>query len=206
MYENNLVRHYSANECIAFCKTNDPYGGLSNMAPNYPICIHDVYVLTAEALYQACRFPYNPEIQQQIISQRSPIIAKEVSRQYMQSTRPDWEDERIKIMQWVLRAKLVCNWRTFGGLLDSTEEKYIVEYSQKDSFWGATKHNGMYSGINALGRLLMQLRLHYRQLKDKTIITLDPPKVSDFAFLGTDITSITVDIKSTPTGENYLIW
>lgn len=64
---NDEIRHYPVEECIAFRKTKEPYGGLSNMAPKYPIVICGVKVLTSEALYQACRFPGLPEIQQMII-------------------------------------------------------------------------------------------------------------------------------------------
>ena len=96
---NEEIRHYPVEECIAFRKTTEPYGGLSNMAPKYPITICGVKVLTSEALYQACRFPGMPEIQRIIIEQRSPMTAKDISRKYNQLTRPDWENRRVQIMQ-----------------------------------------------------------------------------------------------------------
>lgn len=176
------------------------------MAPKYPIALYDIKVLTSEALYQACRFPNNPEVQKMIIDQRSPMIAKDISRQYVNLTRSDWEEERVKIMRWALRAKLVCNWKTFGELLDSTEEKAIVEDSPKDTFWGATKSNNIYSGVNALGRLLMQLRLQYRYLNNHTVITLAPPEIDNFTFLGKPVPSITIDITDVPHGENIRMW
>lgn len=199
---NEEIRHYPVKECIAFRKTTEPYGGLSNMAPKYPIIICGVKVLTSEALYQACRFPGMPEIQRIIIEQRSPMTAKDISRKYNQLTRPDWENRRVQIMRWALNGKLLYNWKTFGELLDSTGEKYIVEDSPKDTFWGAAKDGSMYSGVNALGRLLMQLRLKYRRLNGQKNIILKPPQIENFSFLGIPIPAISVDVTNDPYRAN----
>ena len=203
---NDEIRHYPVAECIAFRKTTEPYGGLSNMAPKYPIVICGVKVLTSEALYQACRFPEMPEIQKMIIEQHSPMTAKDISRKYNHLTRPDWEKRRVQIMQWALNGKLLYNWKTFGELLDSTGEKYIVEDSPKDTFWGAAKDGSTYSGVNALGRLLMQLRQQYRHLNGQKNIVLKSPPIENFSFLGTPIPSISVDVTNVPYGSNIRMW
>lgn len=126
------------------------------------------------------------------------MTAKDISRKYNQLTRPDWENRRVQIMRWALNGKLLYNWKTFGELLDSTGERYIVEYSPKDTFWGAAKDGGTYSGVNALGRLLMQLRQQYRCLNGQKNIVLKPPKIENFSFLGVPIPPISVDVTSTP--------
>lgn len=203
---NDEIRHYPVAECIAFRKTTEPYGGLSNMAPKYPIVICGVKVLTSEALYQACRFPEMPEIQKMIIEQHSPMTAKDISRKYNHLTRPDWEKRRVQIMQWALNGKLLYNWKTFGELLDATGKKYIVEDSPKDTFWGATKDGNMYSGVNALGRLLMQLRQEYRRLNGQKNIILKPPQIENFFFLGIPIRPISVDVMNVPYGANIRMW
>jgi predicted NAD-dependent protein-ADP-ribosyltransferase YbiA (DUF1768 family) len=48
----------------------------------------------------------------------------------------------------------------FGKELAETGDKNIVENSAKDSFWGAIPNEAktQFIGINALGRLLMELR------------------------------------------------
>ena len=206
MLGNKQIRCYNVNDCIAFRKTSDQYCGLSNMEPKYSISINNTKILTSEALYQSCRFPHNPEIQKLIIGQRSPMLAKEISRQHMKLTRSDWDDERVNIMRWVLRAKLVCNWKTFGELLDSTGEKNIVEDSNRDTFWGAIRTNDTFWGVNALGRLLMQLRAQYRYLNGHTSITLSPPEINNFFFLGLAMPLISVDTTIPLDVENIWLW
>ena len=72
----NQTRTYSRKESVVFRKTNEPFGGLSNMAGGYPIRVNGVRILTSEALYQACRFPHLPDVQKLIIGQISPMTAK----------------------------------------------------------------------------------------------------------------------------------
>lgn len=203
---NNQFRKYQVKDCISFRKTSEQFGGLSNMAPNYTIEINNVRILTSEALYQACRFPDNIEIQKLIISQRSPMTAKDISKKYIELTRSDWDSERIKIMRWCLRAKLIFNWYTFGELLELTGEKIIVEDSGKDMFWGAKRNDGYFEGVNALGRLLMQLREQYIHLKDNEKIRLEPLDIPNFKFMGEPIKQITVNVKDQLIGINETLW
>jgi ribA/ribD-fused uncharacterized protein len=160
--ENSKIRTYNAKDSIVFAKTDELFGGLSNMAPGFPLFINDNIILTAEALYQAMRYPLFPDIQQQIIIQNSPMTAKMISKKYQDKTRQDWDEVRVKIMRWVLEVKLSQNWNKFSVLLKETGNKSIVEYSTKDQFWGAQKnHDDGLVGTNALGRLLMELREKY---------------------------------------------
>ena len=187
MVNEKQMRSYDAENCIAFRKTNEIFGGLSNMAPGFPIEVSGTKILTAEALYQACRFPRYPALQHDIIAQRSPMYAKDLSRRYRRLTRPDWEDVRVKVMRWSLRAKLLCNWDKFGELLKSTGTKIIVEDSSRDIFWGAEKKGSTYMGINALGRLLMELRAQYLKLEAQNYIQLFPLSIPDFNLFGQPI-------------------
>jgi len=75
---------------ISFRKTKERYGGLSNMASGYPIVINGVYIRNSEALYQAMRYGKYPDIQKEIIKPPSPMVAKMVSRRYMEKSRKDW--------------------------------------------------------------------------------------------------------------------
>ncbi|VVP27919.1 Riboflavin biosynthesis protein [Pseudomonas fluorescens] len=153
------IREYDRSQSIVFLKTNDEFGGLSNMAGGFPLFINESKILTSEALYQACRFPHLPEVQNLIISQASPMTAKMRSKPYRSESRPDWLRARVRIMKWCLRAKLIQNWDGFSRLLLKTEGFPIVEQSSKDKFWGASpsEHNRLV-GANVLGRLLMELR------------------------------------------------
>ena len=91
---------YIPSESITFWKTKELFGGLSNMAPGYPIYLNGKKILTSEALYQACKFPNQPNVQSEIIKQHSPITAKQIAQNNSNLIRPDWYEHRIKIMNW----------------------------------------------------------------------------------------------------------
>ena len=159
------TRHYRRDDVIAFRKTGETFGGLSNMAPGFPIMLLGHRIRTAEALYQACRFPHLPHIQRMILDETSPMTAKMRSKPYREESRPDWETVRVPIMKWCLRVKLAANWSSFSTLLLRTGDRPIVEDSRKDDFWGAKPDADTLEGRNVLGRLLMELR---------TLLVTDP--------------------------------
>lgn len=194
-------RVYHLSECITFRKTSEKYGGLSNMASGYPLIVNGIYIRSSEALYQAMRFPHLPYVQKEIINEASPMTAKMISKKYRPKTRDDWEKMKIPIMQWVLRVKLVQNIDTFGKLLLETDSKNIVEESVKDAFWGAKIIDDKLVGINALGRLLMQLR----ELHKKYHITSVPPlQIENFKIYGETINSVTINDKKRDPFEERL--
>jgi len=152
-------RTYNKNEVITFSKTTGKFGGLSNMAPGYSLFVNETNIANTEILYQACRFPLFPAIQEEIISVTNPMDAKEISRKYHQFTRQDWEIVKFDVMRWCLQIKLIQNFNKFSDLLLSTGSNTIVEFSTKDSTWGAVPVNkDQLKGKNALGRLLMEIR------------------------------------------------
>jgi N-glycosidase YbiA len=185
--------YYSSKSCV-FRKTQEVYGGLSNMASGFPLEIAGVKILTSEALYQACRFPHLPEVQEKIIQQKSPMTAKMVGKPFRNDTREDWDEVRIKIMRWCLRIKLAQNFPKFGTLLESTFDKPIVEDSLKDNFWGAIRNkenNEILQGVNALGRLLMELRQSYNlQRYSSELFVIEPVEIPNFKLLDKDISII----------------
>ena len=122
------MKEYNENECCVFRKTKEQYGGLSNMAGAYLLNVNGIRILTAEALYQACRYPHLPDLQRVIINEKSPMAAKMKSKPYRKSdSRKDWEDVRVDIMFWCLKVKLAQNRIHFGTLLNSTMDKKIRE-------------------------------------------------------------------------------
>lgn len=117
-------RTYQRSECVVFRKTNEHFGGLSNMAGGYPLRVNGVRILTSEALYQACRFPHMPDVQRLIIDQPSPMTAKMKSKPYRADSRPDWDRVRVAVMRWCLRVKLAQHWTKFGARLRETGETH----------------------------------------------------------------------------------
>jgi type I restriction enzyme, S subunit len=168
-----------------FSKTREQWGALSNMAAGFPLVVVGEEWLTAEALYQACRFPDLPDVQKLILEERSPMAAKMKSKPHRASTRGDWEVVRTKIMRWVLRVKLAQHYRRFSAVLLETGDLPIVERSRKDRFWGAVEDaDGVLRGANALGRLLMELRAELlRRDAQQGLLQVHPPAVENFLLL-----------------------
>ncbi|MDA1174874.1 MAG: NADAR family protein [Chloroflexi bacterium] len=194
----DAVRTYRADECVKFRFTREAFGGLSNMSSQYPLRVGDVAVPSSEALYQACRFPHLPSAQSVILAQRSPMTAKMKSKPYRSQSRTDWERIKVQVMRWCLRVKLAEHWDDFGTLMLSTGDKPIVEESKKDDFWGAKpQDDGSLVGINALGRLLMELR---NQLSERfyDLIEVNPLDIPDFSLGGKPIGVIRSDCTAAP--------
>jgi ribA/ribD-fused uncharacterized protein len=194
------LRHYRRDEVVAFRKTGEAFGGLSNMAPGFPIVLAGRRIRTAEALYQACRFPHLPNVQRMIIDEISPMTAKMRSKPYRSQSRADWDDIKVPVMKWCLRVKLVSNWPKFSKLLLETGTRPIVEDSRKDDFWGAKPDESFLRGCNVLGRLLMELRDKLRS--DPTALYIvEPLRVPDFMLLLNQINLVSV----TEADKNTLI-
>lgn len=183
-------REYDRDQVVSFRKTTEDFGGLSNMAPGYPIHVLGLRIRTSEALYQACRFPHLPQVQRMILEEGSPMTAKMRSKPYLPETRPDWEQVRTQVMRWCLRAKLLNNWDAFSALLLATGDRPIVEDSRKDDYWGAkVGDDNLLAGRNVLGRLLMELREIVRN--DQTrLAELVPLDIDDFTLLGEPIPTL----------------
>lgn len=180
-------RAYERDQVVIFRKTAEDFGGLSNMAPGYPIELLGFKIRTSEALYQACRFPHLPHVQRMIIEEASPMTAKMRSRPYRDQSRPDWDDVRVRVMRWCLRAKLLHNWARFSELLLATGDRPIVEDSPKDDYWGAKAgKSNLLAGRNVLGRLLMELRETIRR-HPEDLMRLRPAAIPDFTLIGEQI-------------------
>ncbi len=181
------IRTYEPSKSIVFLKTRESFGELSNMAAGFKISINGIEIRTSEALYQACRFPNLPEVQELIIGERSPMTAKMRGKPYRDKTREDWLHVRVRIMKWCLQVKLAQNFETFSKILKQTGDRPIVEHSRKDSFWGAKKmDDGRFVGMNVLGRLLMELREN--ATSDQPVM---PPSVPNFILYDRPIGVIT---------------
>lgn len=173
------TRKYKKKECITFKSTKGHHGSLSNMAPNFPITINGTRLRTTEALYQALRFPNNPDVQKEIIQYASPISAKKYGRTHIHKTRPDWNKIRFSVMKFCIEIKLHQNYDKFSQMLLATKDLPIVEFTDKDKVWGAYLEGDYYVGTNALGRLLMELR---EKVKSETF-KFTIPEIENFRFL-----------------------
>ena len=187
---NSQLRRYNPEGAAVFRIVRERWGGLSNFGA-YPLEVNGVAIPTSEALYQACRFPQDPSLQELVISQPNPMAAKIEANAASNRTRADWFGINVRLMRWVLRVKLACNYESFGDLLESTGEMPIVEYSRRDRFWGAQVQGGQLVGVNALGRMLMELREKYRMDGRGTLRRVSPPDIPDFLLYGEPIGEVT---------------
>lgn len=122
------------------------------------------------------------------------MTAKMIGKPFRSQSRPDFEQVKVDIMRWCLRIKLAQNFISFGKLLESTGTLPIVEDSHKDAFWGATRDKqdpSILKGVNALGRLLMELRQQYfdSRYSCKTF-QVDTLNIPDFKLLDAEISGV----------------
>ena len=159
------------------------------MASGFPLRINGVDIRTSEALFQVCRFPHLPELQEKILAQNSPMFVKMISDKNKKEDREDWHHLRLKVMKWCINVKLAQNFILFGTALHETGLKNIVENSAKDNFWGAipNEDNTIFTGKNALGRLLMDLRQTFYSKDIYSLLLIEPPQISNFLLLNEPI-------------------
>ena len=160
------------------------------MSSEYPMFVNEVCIPSVEALYQALKFPLQPQIQFEIVKESNAMRAKVISRSYQEFVRPDWDEIKFEVMEWCLKVKLIQNKETFGSLLRSTKDLPIVEYSTKDNLWGAIPDGeGHLRGVNALGRLLMKVRSEYI-LNEKEMEYVMAPAITGFLLFGTKVSKV----------------
>lgn len=176
---------YAISQAAVFRHTNDEFGGLSNMSKAFPLTVYGVRVRSSEHLYQMMRFSHRPNIQRAILAAAKPMAAKQVSRQHDTFTRVDWLEVRVEIMRWAIAMKLAQHLDTFGSLLDATRDRPIVEYSRRDTFWGAEPDGPeLLVGCNVLGRILMESRERFRHLDPSQLSMVDAAEHLGLHFLG----------------------
>lgn len=167
------------------------------MSSKFPLFVNDIIIPSSEALYQAMRYSLFPIAQNEIIKQISPMTAKMISKKYYAYSRQDWDLIKLKVMRWVMEIKLSQHWNRLAPILEQTADKSIVEFSHKDQFWGAVnKGDGQLFGINALGRLWMDLREKY-VLPNHRLECVEPLSIAGFRLYDFDIDTISC--------ENYFL-
>lgn len=138
---------------IRFYEPNDDFGFLSNFYPS-PITIEGRTYPTVEHYYQSRKFVHAPDIWQRIVSAPSPDEAFRLSREFASQCRADWEVHKKRDMFRGLVFKFKQN-ADLQKLLLQTGDRYLVENSQVDAFWGCGADG---KGENVLGRMLVNIR------------------------------------------------
>lgn len=119
------------------------------------IKIDNIIWPTSEHYFQAMKFKdTNKQYMENIRNATSPALAKKKGGNKQIKICDDWEDIKEDIMMIALRAKFTQH-RNLNKILLDTHGKYLVEHTDRDSYWG---DGGNGSGKNRLGILLMKLR------------------------------------------------
>lgn len=155
---------YDPAKCAVFFRSRERHGAWSNMSGGFQITVNGAVWNSSEALYQACRYPDNDKAQINIFESSNGFGAKIAAKQHFSDTRPDWDEVRELIMEWVVRLKIEQYGEAMRREMEDTEGKPIVERSGKDNFWGAMPHDGgKLRGYNRIGILCTRLRDEFMQ-------------------------------------------
>lgn len=177
---------------IEFYNSSQPYYEFTNFYPSSVIINKRVWP-TIEHYFQAQKFvgtPYEQYIQQL----SSPMEAFKFSRNPKVANwlRADWNEVKDDIMKHALLCKFEQNERLREKLL-GTKKKKLIEHTFNDSYWG---DGGDGSGLNKLGKLLMEVRDIMRSRYEKTTQMTFSSPTSKFRVSHTGSTSKHDKIKS----------
>ena len=153
---------------IRFYNRGEPYYEFTNFYEAV-VKIDGEDWLTTEHYFQAQKFVGTPLVGTIRMLER-PREAFEKSRdpRYSPWRRSDWEKVKEDVMYKALQAKFTQH-EGLGQMLRETRDRYLIEHSPYDSYWG---DGGDGSGKNRLGVLLMRLR---KDMKPKQPIRAPSP-------------------------------
>jgi ribA/ribD-fused uncharacterized protein len=110
---------------------------------------------TAEHAFQWKKFSTSaPDIADAVLSAKSPDAVKKISDAHKDKTPKTWNDEKIGIMEEVLRTKAEQH-EDVREILRRTGGRRIVENSPLDSFWGIGPSG---DGKNIVGEIWVKIR------------------------------------------------
>ena len=155
---------YDVARSCAFRFTREKYGEFSNFAL-LPLRTNEGTVPTSEHLYQMAKFLPGSPARTAVRDAPTPKEAKRIAQTRIKDgqgrwTANEWNENRVWIMEFILRLKLKQHRTVLEPLLRETSGKSIVEISKHDQFWGAEPRFGTRTlvGYNQLGRLWEVIR------------------------------------------------
>jgi N-glycosidase YbiA len=144
-------------KAINFYRTGDEHGCFSNFSA-HPVEIRGKVWPTSEHFFQAQKFA-GTEHEEAIRSAKSSMIAARMGRNRSKPIRPDWEQVKDDLMREAVLAKFSQH-PDIREILLATGDALIAEHTENDSYWG---DGGDGSGVNMLGRILVEVRAALRE-------------------------------------------
>ena len=164
------AKHDAKKGPIRFYNRDDPYYEFTNFYPA-SIYLDGKDWPTSEHYFQAQKFTGTPYVEQIRLLAR-PRQAFDLSRNPTVSRwrRSDWEEAKLHVMYKALLAKFTQH-KELRILLLLTGERDLIEHTHYDSFWG---NGGNDTGLNHLGKMLMNIRSQLQGKKQSTAETFSP--------------------------------
>ncbi|MEI8092596.1 MAG: NADAR family protein [Spirochaetales bacterium] len=164
------------------------WGELFPQASGFPLYVAGASWPTAEHLYQACRFPENPELQDEVRGALDLLELNRIVERNSAMARPDWELVKVDFKRWAIHMKYAQHVRNMHFLLALTGESPIVACKPEDGYWGTSATSTQtLVGRNVLGGLLAELRALVRMLPTAMRFLAIPPEVEGAKLLGEPI-------------------
>lgn len=121
----------------------------------HAVNIWDMAFPTAEHAFQWKKFSVShPEIAKNIFAAGSPDAVKKISNQNKDKVSSYWHDEKLAVMEQILKAKAEQHEDVRERLI-MTGKRTIIENSPVDSFWGIGPDG---KGENMVGKIWMKIR------------------------------------------------
>lgn len=190
-------RSYVISDVAGFKKTKEALGGFSNMATGWGFDLNGQHIPSSEHFYQAMKFSSNPALQQRILDETNPMLAKRIASAG-QGIRPDWDDCRHIVMRHALWLKAAHHRDRWLDLYAEAAGRQIVEISNRDDFWGAIPMGDKARGRNVLGRLIMELERKLSNDLSFLLETVPAPRLPDYKLLGVEVGLVTPTQEAKP--------
>ncbi|MDB5183243.1 MAG: hypothetical protein JWO47_1027 [Candidatus Saccharibacteria bacterium] len=133
---------------------SSPYDVFNNWSA-HTVTIWGKEFNTAEHAYHYKKFQTtNPAVAEEIFKAPSPWACFQLSRKYKTEVEPAWNDNKLAVMETIIRSKMAQN-EDVVEQLQKTGKRIIAENSPWDNFWGLGSDG---TGENSLGKIWMKLR------------------------------------------------
>jgi len=157
--------NFTGQEIYFYSALETPYGCFSNFSP-HGFELDGLWWPTSEHYFQAQKYA-DTLYAERIRSARSPMIAARMGRSRKEPIRPEWNEVKDSVM----RRAVLCKFKSNKGIREvllSTGDSTLVENAPSDYYWGCGSDG---SGLNMLGRILMEVREQLRSEEQPTART-----------------------------------